>query len=144
MQSEPAYRRWGFSISIFIATSIIVAYAWYLLTATVSQYEVIFKDFGTKLPASTMMLLDVSRWMRTPAGYLIFLIPLLPAVLIPRMGRRGVEANDLAAVMRQLRWVTLLLFVLVMLLGLQILAGAALMQPMNSLIQNISSPGTHL
>ncbi len=82
--------------------------------------------------------------MRTPAGYLIFLIPFLPAVLIPRMGRRAIEANDLAAVVRQLRWVTLLLFVLAMLIGMQMLAGGGgSCSRLNSMIQNISSPGPH-
>src|SRR5437763_9217449 len=46
----------------------------FIMISIVPQFEKIFKDFGTKLPDITNMLIQTSRWV----GTYFYLIPLIP------------------------------------------------------------------
>ena len=56
---------------VFFAVGILV----FIMMKIVPQFEKIFKDFGTKLPDITILLIEMSRWVGT-YWYLIPVIPL--------------------------------------------------------------------
>ena len=107
-----------------------------------SQYEVIFKDFGTKLPASTQMLMDVGRRIeQLPGhmGYALFGLPVVMGFAVAAVGQCAAMQTQ-EALLRQLRWLVALLFVIAMLFAMNMLTSTLLMQPYLELIQSISSP----
>ena len=55
---------------ILFAVGILV----FIMLKIVPQFEKIFKDFGTKLPAMTVILIDISNWV----GHNWYLIPGIP------------------------------------------------------------------
>ena len=100
----------------------------WLMLKLVPQYEKIFKDFNTKLPEMTIMVIDLStlcgRWW-------FLLVPCLGAadiavmVSLNRTGRTGL----------MMAWGVLAWLAEMLLIGLTLLA---IMLPMNALIMNLS------
>jgi len=116
-----------FSIIRFIAASAVMGILLIIFLLIIPRLETAYADFGTKLPWITQLVLDVSRFLRTPLGwvaaaFVTFVVALMIAVL-PIRGR----------------WLRLLiLFVLALItIGL----GLAVLLPIVNLMENITSGG---
>ena len=132
-------RREGFSAGAFLATAAVVGYGAYLLRVVIPRYEQVFKDFGTRLPASTQLILDISRWFGGWPMYAACLLPIAAGLLLPRVVPARLEPADPVKLARRLRHVLLAAWTLVLVLLMYMATTSALTEPMMQLIQNISS-----
>ncbi len=128
-----AERRQVFSVTAFLG-GCIFAIAWSIaFGAAVPRFDLIFRDFGTKLPAVTQIVLDIARWRGGWGWIAVWVVPIVLGFLAPfvapaRAGRRN----------QNQRWITALMLLLTgILVGLVVIA---LFLPMMALIQNVS-PG---
>lgn len=99
----------------------------------VPRFEMVFKDFGTKLPFITILVLDVSRQFRTWGWIPVWLVPFVIGFISPLMlpfkrapWRGGVK------------WVFGILLVLT--IGIGIFVAIAMFMPMVTISTGISSP----
>ena len=116
-----------FSLARFVVAVGVVAILAIILLLVIPRFEVIYKDFGVKLPMVTVIILDTSRFLRTPIGWAF-------GILIA-----GVVGVVFAVLPIKGRWLRLLV---VTVLALLVIARAlALFMPMISLIDSISGSG---
>ena len=119
--------------SIFSAIRFVAAIAVMLILLAIfffviPQLEAVYADFGTKLPAITQIVLDVSRFLHTPLGWIV-------AIIIT-----GIVALADSVLPIPARWLRLLV---VLLLALIVIALAlALFLPIVNLMDSISGGGT--
>jgi len=82
-----APRRPVFSVAAFLASAAVVAVLLLDLLVIVPRFEEIFRDFGTKLPAITQLLLDVSRVLADSGRWVVLaMMPLAIGFLAPLLG----------------------------------------------------------
>src|SRR5688572_13908324 len=117
-----------FSIASFVMTSAVMLIVLAIFIFVIPRLETVYADFGTKLPLITRLVLDVSRFVRTPLGWLCGGIVAF-----------GV-AGTVALIPIRGRWLRL---VLLLLLALVIIALAlAVLLPILDLMESISkNPG---
>jgi type IV pilus assembly protein PilC len=131
-----------FSFPAFLAGAIIAVAIAFIMLLVVPRFEQIFKDFGTKLPALTQVVLQLARitasggWVALTllpviAGFLGALIP--PEEPLPEVTEGGRRRRRRMTVV--MRATVLILFVIA---GVTILA---LFLPMISLINAVSGSG---
>ena len=117
-----------FSVLRFVATLIVLAIVAVIFLGVIPRLETVYADFGTKLPAVTVAVLNISRFLRTPTGWVF-------GTLVA-----GVIAVTFAVLPVRGRWLRLIVIVLlaVLVLGLAL----AVLMPIMNLIESISSnPG---
>src|SRR4051812_7704457 len=84
-----------------VVITIAVAIVSMIMIFVIPKFEDIFRDFGTKLPTITQILLDVSRWFATQYGWAyIVCFPIVWMLMIKLIklsegGRYGVDAVKL-------------------------------------------------
>jgi len=114
-----------FSIARFVAAMVVMLIILGIFLAVIPRLERVYADFGTKLPLITQLVLDISRFVRTPIGWVVAaviacIVAVVVAVLpIPR------------------RWLRLLV-IFIMALVVITLALAVLL-PIVNLMDNISA-----
>ena len=114
-----------FSVVRFIAAIAVMVILLVIFLAIIPQLETVYADFGTKLPWITMLVLDISRFLRTPLGW-------VAAFIIT-----GIVAVTVSVLPIPRRWLRLLV---VLLLGLIVIALAlALFLPIVNLMDSITS-----
>ena len=116
-----------FSIVRFILSSAVMSILLIIFLLVIPRLETVYADFGTKLPWITQLTLDISRFLRTPLGWVAaaFVVGVL-ALMIAVLPIRG-------------RWLRLLiLFVLAL---ITIALAMAVLLPILHLIENISGGG---
>ena len=113
-----------FSIARFVAAMVVMLIVLAIFLTVIPRLERVYADFGTRLPLITQLVLDISRFVRTPLGWVVAaviacIVAVVVAVLpIPR------------------RWLRLLV-IFIMALVVITLALAVLL-PMIDLMDNIS------
>ncbi len=113
-----------FSVIRFVAAVAVMAILLAILFFVVPPLESLYRDFGTKLPWITMLVLDTSRFLHTPLGWVV-------AIIIT-----GIVALTVSVLPIPARWLRLLV---VLLLALIVIALAlALFLPMMNLIDSVS------
>lgn len=124
-------RPW-FDLPLGIGLGLFAAVVTWLMLVTVPRFEEIFRDFGTRLPTPTVLLLNASRFFGMDYGWVIFwVIAAVVPVAVARIRPWPPRHRGLGA--------TVSVIVMGMLLGLTLIAVyAALMLPMVSLIQQVS------
>jgi type IV pilus assembly protein PilC len=71
-----------------VVVSIAVGIVSMIMIFVIPKFEQIFKDFGTKLPAITQILLDVSRWFAPPTnGWMYVLISPIAFMMLVKLIR---------------------------------------------------------
>jgi len=66
-----------------MAWGVFAAFVLGITTIVAPKFEAIFTDFGTALPAATVLVLAISRWVRLEFGWVaIVLLPVAVALLI--------------------------------------------------------------
>ena len=114
-----------FSIVRFICAMAVMLILLLIFLTVIPRLESVYNDFGTKLPLVTQIVLDISRFLQTPLGWvtaavIACIVGVVVAVLpIPR------------------RWLRLL--VLLVMAMIVITLGLAVLLPMINLIDNISA-----
>jgi type IV pilus assembly protein PilC len=80
-----------------VVISIAVAIVSMIMIFVIPKFEQIFKDFGTKLPAITQILLDVSRWFANWGWAYVIASPIVFMLVwrLSRMSEGGKYATDL-------------------------------------------------
>ena len=127
---QPIFSWFAFSAA---AISVLLMFAVFVLLTP--KMEDVYKDFGTKLPGATQLMLDVSRWC-AKGGWLILLpIPPVVALIVPQIFRSPDGTRP-----RLMNWLVGLVCLNLFLLALNIIVVIALILPMMSLITNISGP----
>ncbi len=116
-----------FSIVRFIAALAVMGILLVIFLGIIPRLETVYADFGTKLPWITQLVLDVSRFLRTPLGwvaaaFVTFVVALMIAVL-PIRGR----------------WLRLLILVVLALITIAL--ALAVLLPIVNLMENITSGG---
>ena len=113
------------SIVRFILTSAVLAVLVMIFLFVIPRLEATYADFGVKLPWITQLVLDISRFMQTPLGW-------VTAAFVV-----GVVALMIAVLPIRGRWLRMVaLFVLTL---LTIAMALAILLPFLHLIENISS-----
>jgi type II secretory pathway component PulF len=114
-----------FSIVRFVLAMAVMLFLLLIFLTVIPRLERVYADFGTKLPLVTQIVLDISRFLQTPLGWvaaavIACIVGVTVAVLpIPR------------------RWLRLLvIFALAMVV---IVLALAVLLPMINLIDNISA-----
>ncbi len=79
-----------------VVISIAVAIVSMIMIFVIPKFEQIFKDFGTKLPAITQVLLDVSRWFANWGWAYVLASPIIFVLVwrLIRMSEGGKYATD--------------------------------------------------
>jgi type IV pilus assembly protein PilC len=79
-----------------VVISIAVAIVSMIMIFVIPKFEQIFKDFGTKLPAITQVLLDVSRWFANWGWAYVLASPIVFVLVwrLIRMSEGGKYATD--------------------------------------------------
>lgn len=135
--SAQSHRRIPFtSIGITLYLGVIVALTlvngWFILP----RFEQALMDFGTSLPAITVIYLSVARWLaRFPGVLVLMAIPLVAPHLITRAIHR---TDNPAQVRVRVLWAYLLITIFAGVVVL--LTILAVILPMVQLIQSVSSP----
>ena len=116
-----------FSVARFIVTTLAMLILLGIFLVVMPRLETVYKDFGTKLPAVTVVMLSIGRLMNTPGGWFFgLLIAVSTGVLVAVLPLRG----------RGLR------LLLVLLLALIVVALAlAVLLPLVNLMESISGGG---
>ena len=124
-------RPW-FYLPLGIGLGLFAAVVTFLMVVMVPRFEEIFRDFGTKLPTPTVVLLNASRFFGRDYGWVVFwviaaVVPVAVARLRPwPPRRRGLG-------------LTVSVLVTMLLIGLTVLAVyVALQLPLLSLIDTVS------
>jgi len=130
MTAPPA--RQVFSVLAFAVVGIPIVCVYLVMILIVPRFETIFVDFGTKLPAITQLLLDVARWTGRLGWIGVSLLPIAAGFLFPLFVQPD-RARERSRV------IIMLLLVIATLLFLLILLLIALVAPMISLMQNVST-----
>jgi type II secretory pathway component PulF len=60
-----------FSIARFVAAMIVMLIVLGIFLTVIPRLERVYADFGTKLPLITQLVLDISRFLRTPLGWVV-------------------------------------------------------------------------
>jgi hypothetical protein len=109
----------------------------------VPYFEVIFLDFNTKLPWLTLVVLHLSRWVRTDYGWLyLLLLPILVAIVGGTIGLaiQGQPATRRSTERRLLGWGWAALLTGFLLMAMAAILIIAMFLPMVSLVQTVSGP----
>jgi len=124
-------RPW-FDLPIGIGLGLFAAVVTFLMVVMVPRFEEIFRDFGTKLPTPTVVLLNASRFFGMDYGWVLFwVIAAVVPVVVARSRPWPPRHRGLG--------LTVSVIVSGVLIGLTLLAVyVALMLPMVSLIQTVS------
>lgn len=124
-------RPW-FDLPIGIGLGLFAAVVTFLMVVMVPRFEAIFRDFGTKLPTPTVVLLNVSRFFSMDYGWVLFwVIAAVVPVVVARIRPWPPRHRGLG--------LTISVTVTVLLIGLTALAVyVALQLPMLSLIDTVS------
>ncbi|HEV2294390.1 MAG TPA: type II secretion system F family protein [Tepidisphaeraceae bacterium] len=79
-----------------VVISIAVGIVSMIMVFVIPKFEQIFKDFGTKLPAITQVLLDVSRWFANWGWAYVLASPIVFVLIwrLIRMSEGGMYATD--------------------------------------------------
>ena len=123
--SERAGSRIGFSLGMALPVALFVGVLSIILIFVIPRFETIFKDFGTRLPLVTTVVLNFALWFRSAyyAWPIVICLPLLAGLFAPKSS--GAQ-----------RWLRLLLVLVFG--GIVLLVAAALFLPLLSLIDNMS------
>ena len=116
-----------FSIVRFVIAIGMMAILAAVLLLVIPRIETVYADFGVKLPMVTAIILDASRFLRTPIGWAF-------GILIA-----GVVGVVFAVLPIKGRWLRLLVMTILALLVIAL--ALALFMPMISLIESISGSG---
>ena len=117
-----------FSIIRFVGAMIFMAVVAVIFLGVIPRLETVYADFGTKLPAITVAVLNTSRFLRTPIGWVF-------GTLVA-----GVVAVTFAVLPVKGKWLRLIVILLLALLALGL--ALAVMMPILNLIESISgNPG---
>jgi type II secretory pathway component PulF len=117
-----------FSMVRFAAAIVVILVLLAIFFLIMPRLENVYKDFGVKLPWITMLVLNVSRFLKTPLGWLV-------AAFIA-----GIIAVVVAVLPIPRRWLRLLV---TFVLALTVIALAlAVLLPFLNLMESISGGGT--
>jgi type II secretory pathway component PulF len=122
---SPPSTKESFSLGVALPAAVFLGGLFLILVLVVPRLETVFKDFGTKLPVVTEIVLNASRWFRS--AYYAWLI--VPALVVAA----GVFAPRSKEGRRWLRLMMIFLFA-----GVVLALAWAVFAPMLSLIENIS------
>jgi type II secretory pathway component PulF len=114
-----------FSIIRFIASLAVMLILVVIFLFVVPRLEVVYADFGTKLPWITQLVLDVSRFLRTPLGW-------VAAAVIA-----GIVALTTAFLPISGRWLRLLILLVLALVVIGL--ALAVLLPIVNLMESITS-----
>jgi type II secretory pathway component PulF len=119
----------GFSLVAFFAVAIPIFILYLFIELYIPRMEVLFKDYGVKLPHSTQVLLDVAWFARTP-GYLgAACVPIVAGFLVPLLVRSRPQLR------RRSTWIIALLLLNAMLLAILILVMTVFLEPLITLLR---------
>jgi len=125
-QSSSAQRAASiFSLVRLITTISVLAIMLIVFFLVIPRLETVYADFGTKLPWITQLVLDVSRFLHTPLGWVV------------AFAIAGIIAVTMAVLPIPRRWLRLL--VVVMLALITISLALAVLLPIVNLMDSISS-----
>ena len=133
-----APRRQQFSWLVFIASSVMMLCAAGVLMLYVPKFKQIFADFKLQLPTVTQLLLEISDAASGWGSLVFVVIPIAMGFLTPRLWSQT-TALDPHRAARTLHRLVAVLVVLCFTLGLILFTTIAVMMPMISLIEGISS-----
>ena len=114
-----------FSLVRFILAMAVMLIVLLIFLTVIPRFERVYADFGTKLPLITQLVLDISRFLQTPLGWVVAaviacIVAVVVAVLpIPR------------------RWLRLLVIFIMALVVITL--ALAVFLPMINLMDNISA-----
>jgi protein transport protein HofC len=130
----PERRRQLFSWAAFLALLIPIVLIYAVMEFFVPRLETIYKDFGTRLPTETQIVLDIARW-GSHWGYIPALaVPIGIGFLAPLL-----NLGDPPEVRRtRSRWILPLIVINVCVVLLIIVFTAVVITPWFNLMQNIS------
>jgi type II secretory pathway component PulF len=114
-----------FSLARFIAGIAVMAILLVIFLLIIPRLETVYNDFGTKLPWITQLVLDISRFLHTPLGW-------VAAAVIT-----CIVAVTLAVLPIPRRWLRLLITLIMALIV--ILLALAVLLPMINLMDAISN-----
>jgi len=126
-------RPW-FDLPLGIGLGLFAALMTTLFTIVVPRFEAIYRDFSTRLPTPTVMLLNITRFLNATYAWVVFwviavVVPILVARLRPWPPQRRGPALKVAVILS------------VLLIGLAVVALYVTLQlPMINLIQSVSGP----
>jgi type II secretory pathway component PulF len=140
---QAATRRAVFCVAAFVASGAVATVLLLVLLVLLPPFEQIFKDFGTKLPAVTQVLLDLSRWTRRGAWVALVVLPVVTGFVVALLDDPAAPTQadvDVVATRRR-RPVRLWSFRLASLAiaVILILTTLAMFMPMISLIEAVSA-----
>jgi type II secretory pathway component PulF len=116
-----------FSIVRFMLASAVMSILLIIFLLIIPRLETVYADFGTKLPWITQLVLNVSRFLRTPLGW-------VTAAFVT-----GIVALMIAVLPIRGRWLRLLiLFVMALVI---IALALSVLLPIVHLMENITSGG---
>ena len=135
-----------FSVAGFIGGLIPTLALAIMLLLVIPRFEQVFRDFGTKLPPPTVVLLVISRIARAAGWWLLPILSILPVtsgLLIALVGSAPNQTIGAAAAgARKRRSIAIRLTILSLLLIAVVLA-LCLGAPMISLIRAVRGSGRH-
>ena len=117
-----------FSLIRFVAAIAVMSVLMMIFLLVIPRLERVYADFGTKLPWITQLVLDVSRFLQTPLGWVV-------AAFIA-----GVVALVVGVLPIPRRWLRLL--VVLFLAAIVIALGMAVLLPILNMMESLTSnPG---
>jgi type II secretory pathway component PulF len=120
-------------------TFMLIAFPTAMLLFVVPKMERIFRDFGTKLPQITQILLNTSRWFNTNyIWFVLWPIPVAVGFLLP-----AIKPTFTTPPSTRLQWThrfSLVMVTFCIVGGMLMFFVIALLAPMISLMQAVSSP----
>ena len=131
-----------FSLPAFFATGAIMLLSGWILAIVVPRMEMLYKDYGLRLPAATQLLLDVARFL-SQSGFLpAMILPVLVALLVPHLipRTRQDDGKSDAPGRRLMAWAVALLLVNLVTFVVFIVVGVTLWLPMMNLMSNLAAP----
>jgi len=114
-----------FSLIRFIAAMAVMLILLAIFLIVIPRLESVYADFGTKLPWITQLVLDVSRFLQTPLGWVV-------AAVIA-----GIVALTVAVLPIPRRWLRLLVTLVLALIVISL--ALAVLLPIMNLMDSISS-----
>ena len=130
-------RRQIFSFTVFLFSAFFLLFFYGMIYWIIPKFETIFRDFGTKLPGMTQLVLDLARWgvnapfIMMPAVAVPFVLGFLAPLVAPRQTGPAAAGSDRRLIVALLVLIALLILMLIVVLTILVL-------PMISLLQNIS------
>jgi type II secretory pathway component PulF len=125
--TEPEHQGARFSLAMALPVGLFVLVLFIILMFVIPRLELVYKDFGSKLPLVTMIVLNASRWFRS-VWILWPMLLCLPVVA-------GLCAPQSKSAQRWLRLLMVVCFA-----GIVILIALAVFMPLISLTETISNP----